>query len=171
MTQNHKCHLSRSSGGVGWKAGDFQRRNSCYKTIASGFGSVEHLQMVAPAHDSCFWKRICPNQMPVDPINTCRSNAGFFTENTNPIYLEAQAELGVHLIISSDETHVTRRLQVVLETQNISKGLIIWSHQLTILVFRCEFASPMNPCRSNGGFVSKSQIPSISKLRWSWMES
>ena len=58
MTQNHKCHLSRSSGGVGRKADDFQRRNLCYKTIASGFGSVEHLQIVAPAHDSCFSKRI-----------------------------------------------------------------------------------------------------------------
>ena len=35
---------------------------------------------------------------------------------TNPIYLEAQTELGVDLMISSDETHVTRRLHEVLET-------------------------------------------------------
>ena len=34
---------------------------------------------------------------------------------TNPSYLEAQAELGGKLVISSDETNATRRLQVVLE--------------------------------------------------------
>ena len=33
---------------------------------------------------------------------------------TNPTYLEAQAELGGKLVISSDETYATRRLQVVL---------------------------------------------------------
>ena len=36
-------------------------------------------------------------------------------EITNPIYLEAQVELGGKLVISSDETHATRRLQVGLE--------------------------------------------------------
>ena len=33
---------------------------------------------------------------------------------TNPTYLEAQAELGGKLVISSDETYATRRLEVVL---------------------------------------------------------
>ena len=40
---------------------------------------------------------------------------------TNPTYLEAQAELGGKLVISSDETYATRRLQVVLKVWNISK--------------------------------------------------
>ena len=43
------------------------------------------------------------------------------TEITNATYLEAQVELGEKIVISSDETYVARRLQVVLKASNISK--------------------------------------------------
>ena len=47
-------------------------------------------------------------------MNPCRASDGFCTEIANPD-LEAQAELGGKLMISSHETHATRRLQVVLK--------------------------------------------------------
>ena len=43
MTQNHKCHLSRSSGGVERKAGDFYVSNLGYNEIASGFSALKHV--------------------------------------------------------------------------------------------------------------------------------
>ena len=57
-----------------------------------------------------FEANLQPNQMPVGPMNPCRSIDGFCAEITNPIYLEAQVELGGKLVISRDETHATRRL-------------------------------------------------------------
>ena len=42
-------------------------------------------------------------QMPVDPMNLCRSSDRFCTEITNATYLEAQAELGGKLMISGHD--------------------------------------------------------------------
>ena len=53
--------------------------------------------------------------MPAGPMNPWWTSDGFSTEIINPTYLEAQAELGGKPVIYSNETHATRRLQVVLE--------------------------------------------------------
>ena len=49
-----KLALSRSSFGVGRKAGDFGLPNLCWNTIAIGFGALEQFQMVELAFVSRF---------------------------------------------------------------------------------------------------------------------
>jgi hypothetical protein len=75
--------------------------------MASGFGSVEYLQMVAPSQDCCFSKRICSQSdagWPNDPPSVGK-----------PVMLQMQPISKLwrdrKLMISSDEIHVTRRLK------------------------------------------------------------
>ena len=51
---NQKILISRSSDGVGRKAGDFLLRNSCCNAIATGFRTAEGLQILELAPTSGF---------------------------------------------------------------------------------------------------------------------
>ena len=53
--------------------------------------------------------------MPIDPMNPRQTKDGSWSKTTNDTYLVAQVELGGKLVISSDETHPARRLEVVSE--------------------------------------------------------
>ena len=74
----------------------------------SGLGTVEHLQMVALAHDFCFSKRICTGSDASWPNEPMVDSDGFCTEITNPIYLEAQAELPRYNMKMVIEKHIVR---------------------------------------------------------------